>query len=608
MNAGQSMGATALLRDAYGRLGWRLVAWLLILPVAGLLEGFSLALLFPLLAQFGIGGSGGKNPLAEAVRGALDLLGVPPDLGSLLILIVAVLELQVLAVLARGWLESDCQNRYLRDWQERLFAAFLAADWTHSMRERSAAQVNAIISETGRLSAALNLLLEIIVCAVMAVIYAALSLASAWQVVAFLSVFGAAIYLATRPLTRRGARVGEQLGQSAEELQHATQEFLLSMKLIKATATEPVAVGLFGEVIDRFRHAGFQAALHPKIVLAIYTGLGFVLLGAGVWLAVGTLALDPAAIVVSIYVFLRLYMQISNLQGFRQSLAITLPALPVVADLLDRARAAAEPVHGGELLSGRGAVAIEARDLEMRYGDHVALSGVTQTLPAGSIVGVTGPSGAGKSTLVDAVVGLIRPAVGEIRVDGRPLDALDIPSWRRSIGYVSQDTLLFRGSVAQNIAWGHDGVDLAAIRAAARMAHADDFISALPQGYDAPIGDRGVRLSGGQRQRLGLARALLGEKRLLILDEATSALDSESEAKVLEAVASLRGRVTMLIVAHRLSTLRLADRILVFSAGRLTEAGSFAELVSQNGHFARLWRLQSEAAAPVDAALEPAAK
>ncbi len=216
-------------------------------------------------------------------------------------------------------------------------------------------------------------------------------------------------------------------------------------------------------------------------------------------------------------------------------------------------------------------------------------------MAAGRILGITGPSGAGKSTLVDAVVGLIRPTAGVIRIDGQSLDSLDIPSWRRSIGYVGQDTLLMRGSVARNIAWGFEGIGADAICEAARLAHAVDFIAALPQGYDTVIGDRGVRLSGGQRQRLGLARALLAQRRLLVLDEATSALDSESEARVLDAVASLRDRVTVIMVAHRLSTLRLADTILVLDGGHLVEAGGFGDLVAGGGHFARLWQLQSEA-------------
>jgi ABC-type multidrug transport system fused ATPase/permease subunit len=210
------------------------------------------------------------------------------------------------------------------------------------------------------------------------------------------------------------------------------------------------------------------------------------------------------------------------------------------------------------------------------------------------VIGLTGPSGAGKSTFVDVVAGLVQPSAGTVEIDGVPIDDINIRGWRRTIGYVAQDTLLLRASVRENIAWGEPTASEGAIEQAARLAHADHFICALPQGYETVIGDRGVRLSGGQRQRIGLARALLGDKRLLILDEATSALDSESEAKVLEAIESLRGRMTVIMVAHRLSTLRPCDRVLVFEDGRLVEVGGFAELIRQGGSFARLWHLQSQ--------------
>lgn len=315
--------------------------------------------------------------------------------------------------------------------------------------------------------------------------------------------------------------------------------------------------------------------------------------GVGIWLATDKLQLTSSVIVVSIYVFTRLYAQISELQGYRQSLAVMLPALPLVVSLLERARTAVELTHGGDQFIAQGPASIVLRGLDVVYGQHVALSKFDQIVSAGMIVGITGPSGAGKSTVVDVVVGLVPPLTGEVLVDGVPLRMLDISAWRHSVGYVTQDTLLFRGSVEENIAWGNIDIDREAVREAARKAHADSFIRALPDGYGTIIGDRGVRLSGGQRQRLGLARALLGNKRLLILDEATSALDSESEARVLEAVENLRGQVTILIVAHRLSTLRIADRVLVLEDGHLTETGSFADLLSNGGHFARLWQLQS---------------
>ena len=598
MTSPSPIGPAALLRDARHRLGWRLVALLITVPVAAIIEGFGLTLLFPLLAQFGIGSSGAASPLAQAVNVVLAALGIPGDLSGLLVFVVIVLQIQVGATLLRGWFESDCMARYVGAWQSALFEAFVAADWTYSMGERSATQASAILTESGRIAASLNLLVQILGCIVMAIIYAGLSLASAWQVVAFLIAFGAAAYAITRPLISRGGDIGRAVSLSAEDIQHRTHEFLQNLKLVKATATEVTAAGVFNDIVDHFRAVSFRENIHPKIVLAIYTSLGFLMLCTGIWVSVRLLQLPPAAIVVSIYVFLRLYMQLSNLQGFRQSFAMMLPSLTTVNALLSRAQAAAERTHGGIRLSSTDAVVLELKDLKVCYDEHVALTGVTCHLPAGALIGVTGPSGAGKSTLVDAIVGLIRPTVGDVMVDGHSLDSLDIPSWRRSIGYVGQETLLMRGSVAQNIAWGFDGINPKAIREAAALAHADDFIQAMPEGYNTIVGDRGVRLSGGQRQRLGLARAMLGTRRLVILDEATSALDSESEACVLDAVANLRGRVSIIMVAHRLSTLRLADNILVFESGRLVENGRFTDLVADGGRFARLWQLQSEAVEP----------
>jgi ATP-binding cassette subfamily C protein len=581
------------LSDAFQVLGWRLVVLLLVIPVAGILEGFSLVLLFPLLVEMGVA-TDDSGLLGQAVHGLLALSGLPRGIGPLLFLIVLVLQLQVAMTLLRGALEADCQSRYQTIWKRRLFEAFVGARWAQSMHERTAAQSNAILTETGRISTALGQTITIIGNAVMASIYVAISLVAAWQVVLLLGAFGAAICLATRPLTRRGSALGHALSDAAEAMHHATSEFLTNMKLIKATSTEARAVASFDATTEVFRGAVFRSSLHPRVTLALYMCLGYFLFGGGIYVALEVLALSPASIVVAIYVFLRLYVQISNLQQTRQSLAVALPGLPVAASLLRRAEAAHESPHGGVTLSAQGPAALALRNVEARYGDHIALIGLTQSVEPGAVIGLTGPSGAGKSTFVDVVAGLVQPSAGTVEIDGIPIDDINIRGWRRTIGYVAQDTLLLRASVRDNIAWGEPTASEAAIEQAARLAHADRFIHALPQGYDTPIGDRGVRLSGGQRQRIGLARALLGDKRLLILDEATSALDSESEAKVLEAIESLRGRMTVIMVAHRLSTLRPCDRVLVFEDGRLVEVGGFAELIRQGGSFARLWHLQSQ--------------
>jgi ABC-type multidrug transport system fused ATPase/permease subunit len=289
-----------------------------------------------------------------------------------------------------------------------------------------------------------------------------------------------------------------------------------------------------------------------------------------------------------------LYTQLSNIQQLRQSFLLSAPALANCQNELRAARANREYTGDhGEVLKDTGGADIKVNGLTISYGDHRALTSVSVDIPAGSIVGLTGPSGAGKSTMVDAIVGLVIGQDGDVLIDGHPIASLSPRHWRKHIGYVAQETLIIKGSVADNIGWGMPDATREQIKSAAQMASADEFIEMMPDGYDTIIGGRSVRMSGGQRQRIGLARALLGAKRLLILDEATSALDSTSEQKVLDAIAHLKGAVTVVMVAHRLSTLKLADLVLVFEEGRIVEQGAFDTLATADGAFSQLWRLQT---------------
>ena len=184
---------------------------------------------------------------------------------------------------------------------------------------------------------------------------------------------------------------------------------------------------------------------------------------------------------------------------------------------------------------------------------------------------------------------------GSIEIDGRNLGDIDIGAWRRSVGYVPQDTFLFNASIRENLAFANPSVSLEELRGAARKAHLLEFIDSLPDGIDTIVGDRGVLMSGGQRQRIGLARALVGGKSLLILDEATAALDTKTEAAIMEDISALHGEITIVLIAHRLSTLRSADKILCpRSSGSLVECGSWASLIMQGGLFRKLWDMQTE--------------
>ncbi|MEN9507821.1 MAG: lipid export ATP-binding/permease protein, partial [Gemmatimonadota bacterium] len=336
---------------------------------------------------------------------------------------------------------------------------------------------------------------------------------------------------------------------------------------------------------------GRLALLSSPVIETLGTITAVAILWYGARLVIREQAMAPAELMVFLIQVMRLLQPLKQLSQAPAAAQQSLASAERLFEILDAPTE--EQTDRGTRPVATFAESVTFEDVTLVYeGETRALDRVSFTARRGEVIALVGASGAGKSTLVDLIPRLLEPTSGRILLDGVDTQEIRLEALRALTGIVSQDTVLFNDTVRNNVAFGRTDATMAQLEAAARAANALGFIEALPQGWDTNLGERGTRLSGGQRQRLAIARALLSDPPILILDEATSALDVESERLVQEAIDRLLVGRTVFVIAHRLATIRHADRILVMDGGRLVEQGTHDALVAAGGAFARLHALQ----------------
>ncbi len=585
----------AFASDLARSAGRRLVATALLMLLCGLLEGFGLLLLVPLLAAIGFG-TGADSPIADSVTRSFEGLGLSPGLAPLLGLFIALVTVRLLVTRMRDEHASALRLGFTDHLRCRLFDRIARASWQFLRTTRSAHLTHALTTEAGRIGQGTHHALSLCTTAVLALAHVVAALALAPLFAALALGLGLALLLPLTHLNRRSVALGARMTATQQGLQAQIGELLAGLREHKMFGAEARCVEAFDaqalaqrETQLEFVRVGAAARLQFQLSAA----LSMALLA---WLGIRHFALPPESLLALLVIVARLAPQLSALQQGAQQLLHMLPAYASLRRLEDACARAAEPAPGAHGLAplalGSG---LRLEDIAFAHGgdDTAALSAIDLHIPPQQTVALVGHSGSGKSTLADLLAGLLEPTRGRLLLDGQPMDASARVAWRGSVAYVPQETFLLHASIRDNLRWATAEADDAALTRALEQAAAGELVASLPDGLDTIVGERGMRLSGGERQRIALARALLGNPSLLILDEATSALDHANEQAIQAALEAIHGRLAVILIAHRLSTVRHADRVVVMDGGRIVEQGAWAVLAGRpDGHFARLLREQ----------------
>jgi ATP-binding cassette, subfamily C, bacterial len=566
---------------------------------ASLTEGLALALLIPLVQLLDTSVTN-EHTSFSAFEQFFQFFGVRPTLlGIVIIFLVVVIGRSVIFLLRELYL-CDLRLKLIRDTRVGLYSAIARANWSFLRRTRRSVFLSALTVEIDRLDQAINFAFEI---------PARITIIGAHVIVAFLiapslTIIALSTGLAIAWLVRKrmveSLRLGEMLSDSYQQLYHEISEFLGSLKITKSYGAEDRHVTAFSCAIDAVNKNLFSYARGQANARFFQEVAGAFAVALFLWISAALLHLPIADVLVLTLIFYRLLPLIQGLQQAAQELLHTSSAAQTCLELLCRCEAAQErPDQQTDMaLTLKDSVHLEQATFSHDPMGPATLNQVNLALPVGTLTVLSGASGAGKSTLLDVLAGLLTPEQGIVRIDGQQLTNEMRQIWRRSISYVSQDPFMFDDTIRANLLVARPDASENQIREALTSSGALAFVESLPNGIDSLMEKHGRLLSGGELQRLALARALVRDPVLLILDEPTSSLDAENERIVLDAIDSLKGQVTIILVTHHPERVRSADQIFNIEAGHITKVFDRPNVIARSPGTSARFKQGSGAANP----------
>lgn len=576
-----------MLRDIWSRNRRGFVRILILSIAVSLTGGISIVMLVPML---------GLLEVSTGSASALKFLMLPlqglPNAVQITVMIGVYFSLIVLKAYL-GWLLKIQQSEFLEEYsltlRQELYHAVSTAKWEQLAAEKQTDTIDLFTSQCSQVSYGVSMIIELLSSVVTAFVSLGIALWLSLPVTVFVLILGCGFAGVFRHLMKESKYYGDEMIRINRALYYELYSQLRSIKEVRSYGVQKEHAEFFDEISRSAKDAKLKFMRRQAFPSMLYSIAAAGMIAVIFLLCVLLFHIDTARLMVLVYVFTRLWPVFSGSINKITTIQTTVPAYEKLMEALRTL--SVERTGQAQALPIQFEKEIEFRNVCFAYqgSGEAVLHNVNFTLKKGSITALMGRSGAGKTTIADLLMGFLEPTSGEILIDGIRLSAENLSGWRHDLGYIPQEPLILNATVRENLKRFHPAATQTEMEKALRKASIWDVVEKLPHGMDTVLGDGGIRLSGGERQRIVLARVLLGNPKLIVMDEATSAMDYESEMAVRNAIRNLNEPVTILIIAHRLATVRTANYGLVLENGKITENGPLQELASHpEGYFSRL--------------------
>ena len=602
-----------------GHRAWIALGMMLLL---GLTQGIGLVMIIPFLHVIGIVSSNGVNGYAEKFIEIMAFIDAEPTMFSVICTYLIIVSIHAFGTRFKDMLTTQIVRGFAQYLENRIYSLFCNMDWLCFLRTRDSDITHVLTADIGRVAFATQQVFQLIVSAILVTIHILFSFSISVPMTLSALACGTVFLLVLRPFNKHAAHFGISLRDARNNLYELVTEHIGGMKVSKSYNLEAQHKKKFYATTETITRQMIQFTKINSATRMCYQIGAASAIAVFILIGVKWIHMPAVNLMVIVFLFSRILPGFSNLQQCFQKIVNSMPSFRAVLKMEEQFEAAAEadetvkveelqqqqgphgdndeaytndhthdthpiaPIHGHidrhvPLMNSQPfTLGKELRfdSVSFRYDKNRTdwtLNNIDFLIPADAMTAIAGHSGAGKSSVADLILGLLSPDKGQISIDGKILSDKLLQHWRKVVGYVPQETFLFHESIGKNLLKAHPDASESQLWDALEKASARTFVSNLPEGLDTIVGDRGVKLSGGERQRIALARALLRKPLLLLLDEATSSLDTENERHIQKALEKLQGKLTMVVIAHRFSTIENADHVVVLDQGKVSEKRTF---------------------------------